>query len=285
MTNRSKAERSSQLGTATACPAGRGYAPVTPIYSDALISSDPRASRTMVGGDWLVLHRRSYLDSLDMAGARDIRTMTLAWAYAAMGVTAAAFPAALPSVAAFAGVGVERLLPGISLLFGALLVGVLGVSALQWVDPRRCLAAGSLLQAMALVLMAVGRSEASFLVACSVAGLGFGLAEASANLLTRLLAAEKTATELAGMTAMTAAAAAVCPLVLAFAAGAQAGFVVTLDAWRSCPSRLRSPYSFGGPDRPAPTSTTSGDTQDAPEHCEVWPSSPSVCSSSSALRR
>jgi len=205
----------------------------------------------------VVRHGCPYLDSR-RGRARDIRTMMLALAYAAMGVTAATIPAALPSVAAFAGVGAEHLLPGISLLFGALLVGVLGVSALHRVAPRRYLAAGSLLQATGLVIIAVGRSEVSFLVACSVAGLGFGLAEASANLLTRLLAAEKTATELAGMTAMTALAAAVCPLVLALNAGTQAGFALALGCLALLPvtAALAVAYRWRGP--------TSADEDDQP---------------------
>jgi hypothetical protein len=153
---------------------------------------------------------------------------TLAAAFAAMGVTAATFPAALPSVAAFAGVEAERLLPGISLLFGALLVGVLVVSALHRSNPYTLLAAGCLLQAGALLGVGFSSSAGPFLLACAVAGLGFGLAEASANLLTRLLAADRTASSLAGMMAMTALAAAVCPVVLAVVATGRAGFLLTL---------------------------------------------------------
>ena len=126
--------------------------------------------------------------------------------YAAMGVTSAAYPAALPQAGAQ---GVDPLL-GIPLLFGMLLVGTLAAAALHRVDPRRLLLAGTAIQAAALLI-----APGAFLPACAVAGLGFGLAEADANLLTRLLAVERTGASLAGMTAMVALAATACPVLLA----------------------------------------------------------------------
>ena len=59
----------------------------------------------------------------------DRRAIALVLSFAAMGVTSAAFPASLPATAARLGDSPARLLPGISVLFGGLLAGVLLVSA------------------------------------------------------------------------------------------------------------------------------------------------------------
>jgi hypothetical protein len=138
--------------------------------------------------------------------------------FAAMGVTSAAFPASLPATAARLGEDPARLLPGISVLFGGLLAGVLLVSAARPRAAPRLLGAGAVLQAAALVGLAVAPDLAAFYLACGVAGIGFGLAEASGSALARRLAAERTTAALAGLNGAAAVSAAACPLIVAAAA-------------------------------------------------------------------
>jgi hypothetical protein len=135
-----------------------------------------------------------------------------------MGVTSAAFPASLPATAARLGESPARLLPGISVLFGGLLVGVLVVSAARPRTAPRLLGAGAVLQAAALLGLAAAPDTAGFYLACAVAGVGFGLAEASGSALARRLAAERTTAALAGLNGAAAVSAAACPVIVAAAA-------------------------------------------------------------------
>ncbi|HEX5288308.1 MAG TPA: MFS transporter [Streptosporangiaceae bacterium] len=138
--------------------------------------------------------------------------------FAATGVTSAAFPASLPATAARLGEDPARLLPGISVLFGGLLVGVLLVSAAGPRTAPRLLGAGAVLQAAALLGLAVAPDLTGFYLACGVAGVGFGLAEASGSALARRLAAERTTAALAGLNGAAAISAAACPVIVAAAA-------------------------------------------------------------------
>jgi MFS family permease len=148
----------------------------------------------------------------------DPRAIALVLTFAAMGVTSAAFPASLPATAARLGDSPARLLPGISVLFGGLLAGVLVVSALRSRTAPRLLAAGAVLQAAALLGLAATPGITGFYLACAVAGVGFGLAEASGSALARRLAAERTTAALAGLNGAAAVSAAACPLIVAAAA-------------------------------------------------------------------
>jgi hypothetical protein len=138
--------------------------------------------------------------------------------FSAMGITSAAFPASLPATAARLGESPARLLPGISVLFGGLLAGVLLVSAARPRAAPRLLGAGAVLQAAALLGLAVAPDLTGFYLACGVAGIGFGLAEASGSALARRLAAEHTTAALAGLNGAAAVSAAACPLIVAAAA-------------------------------------------------------------------
>ena len=154
-----------------------------------------------------------------VAGRRpDPRAIALVLTFAAMGVTSAAFPASLPATAARLGDSPARLLPGISVLFGGLLAGVLVVSALRPRTAPRLLAAGAVLQGAALLGLAATPDITGFYLACAVAGVGFGLAEASGSALARQLAAERTTAALAGLNGAAAVSAAACPLIVAAAA-------------------------------------------------------------------
>jgi hypothetical protein len=148
----------------------------------------------------------------------DPRAIALVLTFAAMGVTSAAFPASLPATAARLGDSPARLLPGISVLFGGLLAGVLVVSAIRPRTAPRLLTAGAVLQAAALLGLAAAPDVAGFYLACGVAGTGFGLAEASGSALARRLAAERTTAALAGLNGAAAVSAAACPLIVAAAA-------------------------------------------------------------------
>jgi hypothetical protein len=138
--------------------------------------------------------------------------------FAAMGVTSAAFPASLPATAARLGESPAQLLPGISVLFGGLLAGVLLVSAARPRTAHCLLGAGAVLQAAALLGLAVAPDLAGFYLACGVAGVGFGLAEASGSAMARRLAAERTTAALAGLNGAAAVSAAACPVIVAAAA-------------------------------------------------------------------
>jgi hypothetical protein len=135
-----------------------------------------------------------------------------------MGVTSAAFPASLPATAARLAESPARLLPGISVLFGGLLAGVLIVSAVRPRTTPRLLGAGAVLQAAALLGLAAAPDIVGFYLACLVAGVGFGLAEASGSALARRLAAERTTAALAGLNGAAAVSAAACPVIVAVAA-------------------------------------------------------------------
>ena len=139
---------------------------------------------------------------------------SLRLAFGGLGITASAFPAAIPSLAAQWDVQPARLLPAVPLLFGGLLAGVLATSLVPPRFLQRCLALGGLLQAAALLGFLVVAGPPVFWALAAVAGIGFGLVEASATVLARRLTTEVTSL-LSQLTALVAVAAALTPLPLA----------------------------------------------------------------------
>lgn len=145
---------------------------------------------------------------------RDHRRTSLVLAFASMGITASIIPAALPALSGRIGTDPASLLPGISVLFGALFVGVLVTSAAHRVAPQALFALGAALQFAGMVVLALAADPTGFFVACAIAGFGFGLAEPSGSVLARRLAARNTPAFLTGLTATVAISAAICPIVI-----------------------------------------------------------------------
>jgi hypothetical protein len=96
-------------------------------------------------------------------------------------------------------------------------VGVLIVSAAHRVQPRVFLFAGSILLAIAILILGGADTRTVFFLACATAGLGFGLVESSASILARWLAARETPAALAGLNGAAAVCAAACPILISVA--------------------------------------------------------------------
>ena len=146
------------------------------------------------------------------------RTRTgLFTAFAGLGVTAAFVPALLPSAERAMAVDLSSAVPA---LFAGLLVGVLvsGPLLLRR-SPRTALMLGSALQATAIVAAALAGSPAVFLTAAAVAGLGFGLVEASGSVAAKAVAVGSATGLLSALLGTVAVCAAVTPLLVAAGAG------------------------------------------------------------------
>lgn len=138
-------------------------------------------------------------------------------AFAGMGATAAAIPAVLPSVEQSVGASVVSAVPA---LFAGLLVGVLASGlALRRVRAMHLAAIGCLVQAIALGGAALAPTATAFIVFAAVAGLGFGLTEASASVASKAVSTTSTAAILTALTATVAVTAALTPFLVAAAAG------------------------------------------------------------------
>lgn len=146
------------------------------------------------------------------------RTRTgLFTAFAGLGVTAAFVPALLPSAERAMAADLSSAVPA---LFAGLLVGVLvsGPLLLRQ-SPRTALMLGSALQATAIVAAALAGSPAVFLTAAAVAGLGFGLVEASGSVAAKAVAVGSATGLLSALLGTVAVCAAVTPLLVAAGAG------------------------------------------------------------------
>jgi fucose permease len=182
------------------------------------------------------------------------RDVTLLAAFCSLGIVSATIPASIPASAVRLGVGAEKLLPAVSFLFLGLLIGVL-VTVVPRSAARVFLLVGLLLEAAGLAFVAAAPTVPVFFLGSGLAGVGFGLAEASATSLTRLHSAERTPGRLAVLNGATAVAAAVTPLVLAASASVSAqaltvaalgtvpvaGAVVTVSMWSRWPAPTRAP--------------------------------------------
>jgi hypothetical protein len=145
---------------------------------------------------------------------RDHRRSSLIFAFASMGITSSAIPASLPTISTRIGTDPVNLLPGISVLFGGLFVGVLVTSAAHRVAPHILFAIGAGMQFAGMVILAAAADPTNFFVACAIAGCGFGFAEPSGSVLARRLATENTPAFLTGLTGTVALSASICPIVI-----------------------------------------------------------------------
>lgn len=134
-------------------------------------------------------------------------------AFAGLGVTAAFVPAVLPSAERAMAADLSAAVPA---LFAGLLVGVL-VSGplLMHRPPRSALMLGSVLQAGAIVVVALAGTPAVFLTAAAVAGVGFGLVEASGSVAAKAVATGSATGLLSALLGTVAVCAAVTPLLVA----------------------------------------------------------------------
>lgn len=167
-------------------------------------------------------------------------------AFVGLGTTGAVVPAAIPALAQLSGVPTALLLPAVPTLFAGLFVGVaVSPAVAHRTGTRRTVAAGALLQALALwTLAAAGAVGGAGVViaAAGVAGIGFGTVEAGGTALTRVLRASTSGT-LTGLTAVTALTAAGTPLALVAAGPDGVGLVlgaVTVPHLLAAAALLRS---------------------------------------------
>lgn len=141
-------------------------------------------------------------------------------AFAGLGVTAAFVPAILPSAERAMTADLSAAVPA---LFAGLLVGVLASGPLltRW-PPRTALMLGSALQAAAVVVVALSGTPAVFIVAAAIAGVGFGLVEASGSVAAKSLATGSATGLLSALLGTVAVCAAVTPLLVAVGSPARA---------------------------------------------------------------
>ena len=139
-------------------------------------------------------------------------------AFAGLGVTAAAFPAILPTAVVAHG---DAALAAPGTLFAGLLVGVL-LSGLLARSGRlaRTLALGAALQAAGLLAATAAATAGLFVAAAAISGVGFGITEAAGSASARTVS-RNAAHALTGLTTSVAAAAALAPLLVL--GGAQVG--------------------------------------------------------------
>jgi hypothetical protein len=136
-------------------------------------------------------------------------------AFAGMGGTASVIPAIIPLAAHNSNSPVAEYLGAVPALFFGLMTGVLLSSLLlRAITPSATLSAGSLLQAAALIAVALAPDGTSFGIAAAAAGIGFGLSEASGSVLARVVAGEGTTGLLSALTGTVALVAALGPLLI-----------------------------------------------------------------------
>lgn len=141
-------------------------------------------------------------------------------AFAGLGVTAAFVPAILPSAERAMTADLSAAVPA---LFAGLLVGVLASGPLLTRQPpRTALMLGSALQAAAVVVVALSGTPAVFIVAAAIAGVGFGLVEASGSVAAKSLATGSATGLLSALLGTVAVCAAVTPLLVAVGSPARA---------------------------------------------------------------
>jgi fucose permease len=132
-------------------------------------------------------------------------------------VTGGVIPAAIPGLAERLSVEPASLSPAISALFAGLFVGVaLTPLATDHIGAPRGIATGAALQAASLLSLAVTGTTTGVVLAAFAGGVGFGFVEASGAVLSRELQ-ESTGRTLTGLMAITAATAALTPLVVVLA--------------------------------------------------------------------
>ncbi|MGO2745676.1 MFS transporter [Microbacterium sp.] len=133
-------------------------------------------------------------------------------AFASLGVTASFFPAVIPAVELALGGDVSVAVPA---LFAGLLLGVLSAGpALRRSPARRVLIVGGVLQTLAIIAAALAATPSIFVIAAAVAGIGFGLVEASGSVAAKAISTVSATGLLSALTGTLAVAAAATPLTI-----------------------------------------------------------------------
>lgn len=190
---------------------------------------------------------------------------SLAFAFAALGGTAAVVPAVIPALALELGVASADLLPAVPALFAGLLAGVLSLPHLaRYVSLTALLRGGSGAQAAGLALAGFAPTPLWFILGAGLAGAGFGLVEAGGSAVVRVLGAQGMPRALTRLTLWIGVVATVTPLVVLASAtlgwarpvplGLAALNLALVFALRGLPSAVPAAGACGAPERPA-TST------------------------------
>ncbi|WP_199182357.1 enolase C-terminal domain-like protein [Cryobacterium sp. Y11] len=144
---------------------------------------------------------------------------SLAFAFAALGGTAAVIPSVIPAFAADLEVPSTALLPAIPALFTGLLVGVLSTSfASALFSLMTLLRAGAAAQALGLAVAACAPAPLWFVVGAALAGFGFGIVEAAGTAAVRVIGADGLPRALTKLTLIISIVATVTPLAVLAAA-------------------------------------------------------------------
>ncbi|WP_105036889.1 MFS transporter [Cryobacterium aureum] len=140
---------------------------------------------------------------------------SLAFAFAALGGTAAVIPAIIPAFAADLEVQSAVLLPAIPALFTGLLVGVLSTSfASALFSLTSLLRAGAAAQALGLAVTACAPAPLWFVVGAALAGFGFGIVEAAGTAAVRVIRSDGIPRALTKLTLIISIVATVTPLAV-----------------------------------------------------------------------
>lgn len=136
-------------------------------------------------------------------------------AFAGLGGTASVIPAIIPLSAHNSNASISEYLGVAPALFFGLMAGVLlSAILLRATSAPAVLCAGSVLQAAALIGIALAPDRSAFVIWASAAGVGFGLCEASGSVLARVVAGDKAARLLSALTGTVALVAAAGPLFI-----------------------------------------------------------------------
>jgi fucose permease len=136
-------------------------------------------------------------------------------AFAGMGGTASLIPATIPLAALNADSPTPGYLAAVPALFLGLLAGVVfSAVLLRATTATFAVTIGSLLQFAALLTIGTAPDGPTFAIAAGVAGVGFGLCEASGSIVARALAGQQTTGLLSALTGTVALVAAGSPLLI-----------------------------------------------------------------------
>lgn len=136
-------------------------------------------------------------------------------AFAGMGGTASIIPATIPLAALSADAPTPGYLAAVPALFLGLLAGVaFSAVLLRATTATSAITIGSLLQFAALLIIGTAPDGPTFAIAAGVAGVGFGLCEASGSIVARALAGQQTTGLLSALTGTVALVAAASPLLI-----------------------------------------------------------------------
>ncbi len=150
-----------------------------------------------------------------VTAARSPTVGSLTWGFATLGATGSVIPAALPAMTTAVGGAPNGLLPAVPALFLGLLMGVL---AAPWVTVSTSLVTavrgGAVTCAGGVSVCGIATESTAFVIGAGLAGLGFGLVEASGAAAARGVGADRAASVLTRLTLSVAVAATATPLLV-----------------------------------------------------------------------